>query len=491
MEATGRRLRLAVCGILHETNTFAPGKTVLEDFAGEWSSGEAFLKRYTGTRTSMGGVIDQAAKVNAELIPGLYTFATPSGMVTAEALNAIERSLLDSLDLDVDGVVVILHGAMVAESDHDVEGRVIQAIRNHYNNDEVQLAVTIDLHANITPEMVKLADIIVCYDTYPHIDAYERAVDAVNLLSSSLRGEIKPVMAWSAPQMLVVPQTMLTSEEPMKALMDEAAEIEKIPGVLKVIVAGGFPYSDVPYAGMSFIVIADNSPQLAEQYAEQLRASAWRQRHKFVAPLYGVKEALAAAYAEPEGPIVLTEASDNVGGGAPADGTFLLQEMLDAPRKSLIVIRDRELAAAAYEQGVGSTFSGAIGGKSDKLHGEPVHVQAIVKAISEGTYRHIGAYMTGLQANMGKTAVLESGQLTIILTEERVAPWDVAHVTSLGLRPEEFHVIVAKSAIAWKTAFGDIAKKTMDVNTPGCCSALLDHFDYQHLNRPLYPFDLE
>ncbi|MFD0713855.1 M81 family metallopeptidase [Paenibacillus sp. GCM10027626] len=483
------KVRIAVCGILHETNTFAPGRTTLADFKADWHAGDAFLERYTGTRTSMGGVIDATQKDGLELVPGLYTYTTPSGMVTSETLDALERELVDSIAADADGIVMILHGAMVAESCFDVEGRLIRTVRNRFGSN-VPIAVTLDLHANITPEMVEAADIYSCYDTYPHIDAYERAIDAVNMLAAAIRGEVKPVLAWSAPGMVVVPQAMLTSEGAMKELMDEAAAIEADPQVLKVTVAGGFPYSDVPYAGMSFIVVADGSQEVADKYAQQLKAWAWNNRHRFITPIYSVQEALQAAYAEEEGPVVLTEASDNVGGGAPADGTFLLAELVNAPRKSLIVIRDEEEARKAYALGAGAAFAGEIGGKSDKLHGDPVKVSAVISQVSDGKYRHVGAYMTGQHADMGRTAVLETGNLTIILTENRVAPWDVAHVTSVGLDPGQFHIIVAKSAIAWKTAFGDLAKKAFDVDTPGCCSALLSHFEYKHLNKPLYPFDI-
>lgn len=476
-----RRLRVAVSGLYHETNTFAPGKTTLADFQQEWIKGkEAFYNRYKGTQTSMGGVIDAAVQENVVLVPGLYTYATPGGMVDEEAVDKILSEIGQSLDDELDGIILILHGAMVAEKRFDVEGDLLQFVRARRGKDFL-IAVTLDLHANISPEMVNNANIIVGYDTYPHVDAYERAVDTVHILASTLRGEQCPVMAWCSARILAVPQQMVTDELPMKELMQAAAEMEKDNRVLKVVVAGGFPYSDVPYAGMSFVVVTDNDQGFAEGCATKLSELAWSSRESFQSKPLSGEDAIRIALAEPTGPIILAEGSDNVGGGAPADGTHLLHELKAAPCRSLIVIRDREEAVKAFTLGEGSAFEGWIGGKSDKLHGKPYWLKGTIKKISIGSYQHFGPYMAGQWAYMGKTAVVESNLLTVILTEERVPPWDIGHLVSLGLDPADYHIIVAKSAIAWRTAFGSIAKGSIDVDTPGCCSADLSHFDYKNV----------
>ena len=475
-----RRLRVAVSGLYHETNTFAPGKTAFADFQQEWISGEeAFYNRYKGTLTSMGGVIDAAVQENIVLVPGLYTYATPGGMVENEAVDKIFKEIEETLDSALDGLILILHGAMVAEKRFDVEGDLLQFIRSVRGKD-FPIAITVDLHANMSPEMVNNATIIVGYETYPHIDAYERAVDAVHLLASTLRGKYHPVMVWKSANILAVPQQMITHEIPMKELMLAAAEMEKSSRVLKVVVSGGFPYSDVPYAGMSFIVVTDNDPELAESYANKMRELAWYHKESFQTKLVTGEEAIRIALAEHAGPIILAEGSDNIGGGAPGDGTHLLQELKTAPCRSLIVIRDQAEAVKAFTLGEGAAYEGWIGGKSDKLHGEPFWLEGTVLQTSIGSYQHVGPYMTGQWAYMGKTAVVESNLMTVILTEERVPPWDVGHLLTLGLDPADYHIIVAKSAIAWRTAFGSIAKRSIDVDTPGCCSADLSHFNYRN-----------
>jgi microcystin degradation protein MlrC len=486
---TNRPKKIGVVGVIHETNTFAPGLTGLDAFKNEWIVGTAaFLERYTGTKTSMGGVIDAASELGLELRPGFYTQATPSGMVTDEAFNAIADGIADSADLDIDGLVVILHGAMVAASYPDAEGDILRRLRAKLGT-SLPMAVTLDLHGNISPEMVDLSNIIVAYDTYPHVDTYDRAVEAVHLLKSQLDGHIKPVQRLVHTRMLVAPQAMLTASGVMKEIMDLAFGLEKQPGVLNISVAGGFPYSDVEDAGMTFVVTVDNDPVLAERCCEQLRAAAWERRERFAVQQLEPAEAVALAVRHPEGPVILIESSENVGGGSPADATHILPHLLAAPKKSLIVIRDPEAVRMAAKLGIGELLRFAIGGKSDNLHGEPVPVEGKIRTLFDGNYRHVGAYMTGQYARMGLTAVIECGNVTVVLTEERVAPWDPGHVKFVGLIPEQFHMIVVKAAIAWRTAFGDVAKLVIEVDTPGCCTANMHRFHYEALKRPIYPLD--
>ncbi|NHN31761.1 M81 family metallopeptidase [Paenibacillus agricola] len=483
-------MKIAVAGIFHETNTFAPGLTNLDAFHSEWVYGnDAFLNRYSKTRTSMGGVVDAMHEAGAELSCGLYTAATPSGMVTSEAAADLIAAAVESIDTSAEGAVAILHGAMVAQGIPDMEGEFLRQARVKLGPSK-PLAVLLDLHANISQEMVLQADIIIGYDTYPHIDAYERAVEAVMLLVRTIRGEIRPVLALAQPGMLIVPQVMLTDEEgPMKEIMNRAFAIERESNVLNVTVAGGFPYSDIPDAGVAFVVMTNNDPSLAECYAEELKQMAWDFRERLQYEGCPAKEAVAKAMAMPDGPVILVEGSDNVGAGAPADATHILIHLTDPLKKSLIVIRDEEAVAMAQRLGVGEVFEGEIGGKSDHLHGSPVRVKGIIRTLFDGKYTHIGPYMTGNWAYMGKTAVIESGRLTVILTENRTAPWDIGHVSSVGLRPIDFHIIVVKAAIAWRTAFGPICRSIIYVNTPGCCSSDLTHFHYEQLRRPIYPLN--
>ena len=486
---SSRRLRIAVAGIIHETNSFAPGKTEISDFKGEWITGKsAFYDRYEGTKTSMGGAIDAANIEGVTLLPGFFTNATPSGMVSAAASEQLIDSVVQSVDEQIDGLLVILHGAMVSEAYPDVEGEILSRLRKRLSK-SLPIAITLDLHANISPEMVAHTDILVGYDTYPHIDAYDRAVEAFQLLVRMIRSQIRPVTHYGHTRMLIAPQAMVTETGPMKEIMDRAFAMEEDEKVLNVTVAGGFPYSDIPDAGMSFVVTTDQDEALAERLTEELIQMAWERRERFNVPEISVEEAIRQSLQSEKGPDIFIEGSDNVGGGAPADATHTLKHLINLPHKSLIVIRDVEAVQLAHQLGVGGILECPIGGKTDTLHGDPVPIKGKIRLLFDGVYDHIGPYMTGQLTDMGKTAVVEAGKLTVILTEKRSAPWDLGHVLSVGLRPEEYKIIVVKSAVAWKTAFGKFAKNQFYLDTPGCCSANLGYFSYKHLKRPIYPFD--
>ncbi|MBD2848286.1 M81 family metallopeptidase [Paenibacillus sp. IB182496] len=484
-------MRIAVAGIVHETNSFAPGTTRLEDFRGEWVSGEEdFAERYRDTRTSMGGVLDAAQTQACRLLPGLYTSTTPSAMVEAEAAERLLEALVDSVDERAQGLVLIMHGAMVSSQYMDPEGEALRRLRARFGAD-FPIVMTLDLHANISSEMAGLADAIVGYDTYPHVDMYERAVEATELLVRTLRGEIAPQSAYAHARMLVVPQAMLTAEGAMCDLMQQAFEAEHRPGVLNVTVAGGFPYSDVAFAGMSFVVTTDGDRALAQRCAAELAAYAWERRAAFTIDCVPPQQAIAEALSHAEGTVVLCEGADNVGGGAPGDATHVLACLTEVPAPALSVICDPAAAAAAFAAGVGGRFDGAVGGRSDRLHGDPVRLTGTVRLLSDGAYTHVGPYMTGQRAHMGRTAIVQCGRLTVVLTSLRTAPWDLGHVRSLGLWPADFRIIVAKSAIAWRTAFGAFAAASIQVDSPGCCTANLNHFSYRRLVRPIDPLDAE
>ncbi|WP_256710494.1 M81 family metallopeptidase [Paenibacillus sp. FSL H8-0548] len=486
-----KKLKIAVAGIFHETNTFAPELTRVNDFISEWTSGlQAFNSRYAGTRTSMGGIIEAALIHDTLLLPGVYTAATPSGLVQAATAETLLQSLVESVDTEADGLVLIMHGAMVSEQYADFEGECLRRLRQRLGKN-LPIAMTLDLHANISKEMVAYSNLIVGYDTYPHIDAFERSFEAFELLVRRIRGEIHPIQSYVHTGMLVVPQGMMTESGKMQELMELAFKLEQHDSILNITIAGGFPYSDVPDAGMAFVVTANEVHQEADRCIFILKEWAIANKEAFNQSYSRPADAVIAAWQEPEGPVILAEGSDNVGGGAPADGTHTLLQLINPPQKALVVICDPEAVHTIFLKGVGQTLSIHVGGKTDSLHGDPVLVFGKVRLLSDGHYRHIGSYMTGQLADMGRTAVLECGLLTLILTEKRTAPWDLGHIRSVGLWPEDYKVIVAKSAIAWQAAFGPYAKAVIHIDSPGCCSANLGHFDYHHVSRPVYPLDAE
>ncbi|CAM3807724.1 MULTISPECIES: M81 family metallopeptidase [Paenibacillus] len=488
---TAKRMRIAVAGMYHETNTFAPFKTGLGAFRGEWTEGgDEFKDRYKGTRTTMGGVIDAAEQDGIELVPGVYTSATPGGLVTEDAISTLLKAVSYSVSRHADGLILILHGAMVAEGRADPEGELLKLLRVRLGRN-FPIAVTFDMHGNISPGMLEAVDIMIGYDTYPHIDMYERAIEAFSLLKQYILGTIRPARACAFTGMLVVPQAMTTDQGPMKDLLDRAHAIEQDSRVLNVSVVGGFPYADTPYTGMCCVVTTDGDVELAKRYAVELgqRAVEWKER--FWIKALPPSEAIAEALIQPPGLIVLAEGSDNVGGGAPGDATHLLRCLIELREKGLMVIADKAAVEAAFRSGIGGIFESFVGGRHDRLHGDPVRVTGKVRLLFDGDFQHAGPYMRGHLASMGRTALIQSGSLTLILTEKRIPPWDIGHVRSVGIWPGDYRIIAVKSAVAWEASFGETATSVIHVDSPGCCSVNLKHFDYRHVLRPAYPLDEE
>ncbi|WP_125666743.1 M81 family metallopeptidase [Paenibacillus baekrokdamisoli] len=482
---------IAVAGIFHETNTFAPGQTGEEAFREEWVCDlDQFVNDYRDTQTTMGGLIDAADKCGVRLSSGLYTAALPSGMVRASVADLLLDAIIESLDDHAHGLVLIMHGAMVSENYEDFEGECLRRIREHLGR-EIPIVLTLDLHANISHQMVDFSDLIIAYKTYPHIDMYERGVEALEFIIRMQNKEVHPVQAYAHTGMLLVPQGMVTSEGSMKELMEQAFSMEQMDKVLNVTVAGGFPYSDIKDAGMSFVVTTDNDQALADKCSQQLLMMAAERRETFQVSYYSPQEAIEQALHAVEGPVILVEGSDNVGGGAPADATHLLKHLVGITVPTLIVIRDIEAVKAAAYVGIGATFSHSIGGKSDRLHGAPVYIEGKVRHLFDGAYHYVGPFRKGQLADMGMTAVIEAGLLTVVLTEKRTAPWDLGHIRYAGLWPADYKIIVVKSAVAWQTAFGLFAKEVINVDTPGCCSANLQHFHYDHARGLIAPHSLE
>lgn len=480
--------RIGVIGMFHETNSFAPNMTEIAHFKEKTTEGlSALLEANHNARTTYKGYIDAIQSRGMELAAGLCLKANPSGCITTAAGEGILRSVTDSIPENCDALAISLHGAMLSETYDDMEGELLERIRKQMGF-EIPIAITVDLHANISQRMVQHADLIVGYDTYPHVDMYDRAVEAINLLVDFIQGDVDPTIVMSRPQMLVAPQSMITTvENSMRELMDKALAMELIPGVLNVTVCGGFPYSDARDAGMSFLVTTDGDERLAHSLADELCQTAKDLEEGFVVTGSTVEQALQELEDYEERPVVLIEGSDNVGAGAPGDATHILVHLLESSQKSLIVICDEEAVRQASKLSQGDKFRGEIGAKSSVINGKPVQVEGTIKSQSNGQYRHLGPTNTGMLADMGWTVVLEVRSVTIILTEKRAIPFDINHVSSVGVDPSKYDLIIVKAAVAWRAAFGKIAKKAIQVDTPGCCSFNLKRFTYKRYKGPILP----
>ena len=485
--------RVAIGSISHETNTFSNVLTTLDKFKEELHCGDDIIKTFRKKHAIASAFIEVAEKEDVELVPTVWAAATPSGLVTDEAFDYLLEQMIHPIKKgNIDGVLLHLHGAMVTQSHDDPEGDILQTIRNLVGR-QVPIITTLDLHANITKEMVKAADILVGYDTYPHVDGYDRGIEAAQLLMRTLGKKLNPIMAMNKPPMILSTQKQKTSYYPMSALLELAHKMEKDERIVNVTVSGGYPFADLEFAGPTIVVTTNNDIDLAQEKADELSDYAWRIRRDFLAEVVSPREAIAEAMTSPEAPIVLADHADNPGGGSPCDGTVILQTMLDmkASNAVLAVMADPAAVETLIRAGVGKTETIRLGGKTDKLHGPPIKVTGRVKLISDGTFLPSGPMSSGLESSMGRTVVFECAGIDVIVTEKRVQPVDLELYRSVGINPAEKKIIVVKSAVHFRAAHEPIAKKIIEVDAPGIHSARLSAFKYKRLRRPIFPLDIE
>lgn len=492
-------MRIATGGIAQETNTFQWQPTTLQDFqqgSSEIRRGDEILG-LRGTNTIYGGIIEVAQQNAVELIPTTFGHAVPGGRVSREAFETMRDEIVEGIRraMPVDGVLLGLHGAMALEHSDDGEGPLITAVREVVGPD-VPIVAPLDLHTNLSPEMVEEATAFVGYKHYPHIDTAETGARAMQLLIDTINGKIEPVMAVQRVPLIAPNQSMVTTwESPLKRVIDRAREIEREPGVVAATVLGGFSFSDTPYTGLATIIVTDGDRSLAQRYADELAAMAWSLRDDFEIHPTPVADAIAEALAgEPGSVYVLADISDSGASGTAGDGTLILQGLLEANAKSASVaqIMDREAVDACIAAGVGNSVTLRVGGKHDDLHGSPVEVTGMVRVIHEGSFVMAGPMGTGTTASRGTTVVLEIGGrdgIELQLTELRGHPNDLNFFRAFGIEPTQRRILVLKSAAHFRAAFEPIATKVIEVDAPGISSPKLDSFPYERLRRPMYPLE--
>jgi microcystin degradation protein MlrC len=485
-------MRIATGCIGHETNTFTPVPTTLDDFKQfAYHTGDDLISTFAGTGTMTGGYIQRCAELEIELVPLLWTFATPAGVIEQQAYESLKAEFLDHLRQagEIDGVLLDLHGAMVTEEHEDAEGDLIGAVRQIVG--ALPIVTTLDLHGNITTEMVKQSDVIIGYDTYPHTDMYERGLEAAKVIYDIVRGNLRPTMSYRQIPLITGPPAQCTMKPLMAGAIKRLHALEERPAVVTATLSMGFPFADIRDAGTSVLVVTNDDQHLAEQCAAEYARYIWDMREKFGIDHIPIEEALERANSTDGGPFVLAEGADNPGGGGPCDGTFILRALIetDAQDAVVAVIADPQSVGQAIQAGVGNHVDLNVGGKTIPLHGEPVALRGYVKGIFDGRVVFKGEMARGKVAEMGRTVVLQVGGVEIILTEERLQPFDAEVIRSVGIEPRERKLIALKSAVHFRAAFTPIAHEIIEVDTPGVHSPDLFTYDYKKLRRPMYPLD--
>jgi microcystin degradation protein MlrC len=490
---------IAIGGIMHESDTFNPAKTGLADFTRRRTAPrDAALAEWARSNDEISGYIEGARMNRLSLLPVLMASATPKGPVTAEAFDTLTGELVAQLRAAprLDGVLLALHGAMVAENFPHADAEIVRRVRAAVGV-KLPIVVTHDFHANVSEEIVRLSTVLLTYKENPHLDTRERGIQAARIMSGIVRGQLRPVQAIAKPPMVYNIVFQNTSREPLKSITEESRRLEENPKILAASVSGGYQYADVPAMGPSAIVVTDNDPELAQREAQRLSGMLWATRDRLKLDVPGAAEAVRQAIAATRFPVALIDMGDNIGGGSSGDGTFLLSELVRQHATGwVVVLADPQAVDMAVRAGVGHPFEASVGGKTDKFHGAPVPIRGRVRSLHDGRYvesevRHGGERYH----DQGLTAVIEVEGSTpdlqnlLMLTTRRESPNSMQQLIVCGIQPGRQRILTVKGAIAPRAAYEPVSASLIPVDTPGLTAVNPASYTYRHIRRPLFGID--
>ncbi|MGH8618280.1 MAG: M81 family metallopeptidase [Burkholderiales bacterium] len=490
-------MKVVIARLNHETNTFSPVPTPLKAFGTGDPRGPAFGREaYTqgkGSQTAMGAFIDLAEARGCDIVTPLCAMANPSGPVDAAAFETMCQAIVDAVAAGCDAIVLDLHGAMVAAGVEDGEGELLARIRAIAPR--TPLAVALDLHGNISDRMVALADVVVGFKTYPHVDMVETGAHAGRLLFDMIDSGRKPALAIARPGILA--QTLRQNTEIPGAMRDvvEAARACEREGALAASVFGGFFLADIPDAGMSVVVVADDAAR-AQDWADRISGQARARRDEFIFRQKPLAESVMDAARVRDGLVLLLDHGDNCMSGGTCDTMDVLAECLRQGLTNIGVgpVCDPAAVAALIGAGVGATVTIDLGNKRPMpLIGlaarQPLRLTGRVKAVSDGEYTISGPIYRGTRCYMGRTVLFAVGSAEIVVTEQTQEPWDLGVFACVGLEPATKRYLILKSRMYYRPVFGPMAAAVIECASAGCCASDLSQYAFGRLRRPIYPLD--
>lgn len=488
-------MRLVIAQMKHETNTFSPVPTDLARFARGRATpleGEEIRAAFRGTGTGIGAFIELAEQAGAEMVLPVAGSAAPSGPVHTAAYEYMVQRILDAVEKGCDAVLLDLHGAMVTERHEDGEGELLARIRRIAP--EVPVGVALDMHTNLFPAMGENATVIAGYQTYPHVDMYETGLRAGRPILAMLQGKAPPAMAWGWRPMLPHVMRQSSLDAPNRDIQARAKAMEK-EGALAATFFVGFPHADIPYAGVSAVVVTQGDAGRARRLADELLDMAWRSREQFVYRIEPLAQSLARARQMQGGPVVLLDHYDNCASGGTMDTMAVLGGILEAGMEEVcaFAIFDPQAVQKMKEAGLGARVTLPLGGKLDMpalgLKGKPLAVTGTVKRIVDGLYKNEGPMAKGELMDMGPSAVLDTGRVEIAVISRHTEPYDMGSFHALGLEPAKKKYLMLKSRVHWRAGLGPLARAVVECAGEGVCTSDYSQLKFNRVRRPAYPLD--
>lgn len=481
--------RILIAECKQEVSTFNPHRSRYDDFVVR--RGVELLRYHRQVRNEVGGALSVLeARKGMEIVPACSAIAmTSGGTLDAEAWRRLARKLLETIRSAggaVDGAYFCMHGAMASEDEPDPEGHLLAETRRLLG-DGVPMVVSMDLHGVPTDRMLEHADAIVAYHTYPHIDFFSTGERSARLLLRLLAGKVRPVTARVSIPALVRGKELITATGKFGLCTRRAAEIEAEPGGLSAGVFIGNPFTDVPELQTYAFVTTNGDSARAEREALALAKKFWKHHDRMQVPLVSLAEMTRIAATAPA-TVGLVDAADATSSGASGDSNAILRALRRAGhrRSVLAPVVDARAVAAAFVAGVGGRITVPVGGTLDPARFTPLEFSGRVRLLADRPFR---SESFGEEWYAGPVAVLEAGQVTLVIASKAVNLYDRSFFRAHGQEPGNFDAVVIKSPYCQEHMFAAWCSRMVDVDAPGATSANLRSLGHVRCPRPIFPLD--
>ncbi len=479
-------MRLFAASLATESNSFSPIPTNRNSYESTlYFPAGAHPDRATHCTAPLYVARRRAKQEGFSLVEGSCFWTEPSAPTNQADYESMRDEILDQLRaaMPVDGVLLGLHGAMIAYGYDDCEGDMIERVRSIAGPKAV-IGVELDPHCHLTRKRCSLADIIILYKEYPHTDFLERAEELVTLLLKTIRKEIKPVMSLYDCRMH---DLFPTSREPARSFVDKMQRLEGRDGILSVSLGHAFAQGDVPEHGTRMLVITDNAKTRGDALAKQLGDEVRAKRGTWYAPVMTYQEAIEAAYAAPKGPVVVADPSDNAGGGAASDNTNIIRQLIAQNREQACVgpVWDPVAVDFCHKAGLGAKLRLRFGGKAASTSGAPLDAEVeVIGRVDEG----VQSFGTA-KVPFGRGAGIRVGGVEVSLITQRTQALGLEIFTSVGIDLNTKRYVGVKSTNHFYAAFGPIAANVLYCDGEGPSSTDVTKYPYTKITRPLWPHD--
>lgn len=480
----------------HETNTFNVHPTRLQNFARHCLlTGPQAIAQRGNKNTELAGLLSVGAKHNWHIEHCFSAIAGPGGKVTRQAFNEILKPLEERFNERWDGVFLMLHGAMVTEFCDDAEGEILARVRAALGP-KILIAVTLDPHANVSVKMCQLAQILVSYRTYPHVDMRQTGERCAGILQRALLGEIQPCTLHASRAMLEEVNGGRTDQGPMIQRQAMAQEFEKQAQVYAVSINGGFASADIEELGPSVLVCCEGDLDRYQWQAELIAEDFWCKREQVINQYYTVDEVvdIASQYSDREGVLVIADYADNPGAGAYGDSTNLLRGLLAGAIENACFgpLVDPQSVERLERCAIGDWVTLAIGGKTaPQMGGGPLAVEGQLIWCGDGAVVGTGPMIGGLTKDFGRCAVLKIAAIEVLLVSNPQQILDLNQFHLFNIEVESKSVVALKSMQHFRAAFAPIAEQIVVCDSGALCTLDYSALDYRNVPRPIYPLDLD